>query len=274
MLFIKWAHVRGKEDIITIGAINYILAVVLTAPFFLTQASQLVTSEAMELGATMGAAYFIAYFFVIYAIRWVGATASTVISVLSLLVPIAVAAWVWAEQPGALQTVGIMIALPALMLIGGQKKESRASEEKPWFAPILLAVFFVLCGLSRVAQDGFRHRCELDETVTFVFAAFAIAAIPSIVVLIVRRQRISKTECLFGLAMGLSNALQTQFILESLQRFPGYIVFPVVSAGSVLFTTLIATKTLGEKLTTKSYVGIVLCVVALVLLGIESGVDD
>ena len=271
MLFIKWAQVREREDVVTIGTINYIVAAVLIAPFFFS-ADAPVTQAAVGTGATMGSAYFIAYFFVIYAIKWVGASSATVISVLSLLVPIGFGIFCWGDQPNAWQVVGIGLAVASLLLIGGQKKESKGSVEKPWFAPIMLVLFFLLCGLSRLAQDAFGQWCQPDEKMTFNFAAFAVAAIPSLVVMIVRRVkyavRVSRSEWAFGFAMGTVNFLQTQFILESLQRFPGFIVFPVVSAGGVILTMLVATQTLGEKLTVKSYIGISIATVALVLLNV------
>ena len=270
MLFIKWAQVRETEDVVTIGTINYIVAAVLIAPFFFSTESEFITRPAAGTGATMGLAYFIAYFFVIYAINWVGAASATVISVLSLLVPIAFGIFWWGDRPNAWQIAGVVLAVASLLMIGGQKKESKGSVEKPWFAPIMLVLFFVLCGLSRLAQEAFRHWCTSDEIMTFNFAAFVTAAVPSAVILAVRwlkhGKRISVTEFAFGFAMGASNFLQTQFILESLQRFPGFIVFPVVSAGGIVLTTLIATQTLGEKLTAKSYIGISIAALALVLL--------
>lgn len=267
MLFIKWAQVRGTEDVVTIGTINYIVAAILIAPFFAMTETQHMTRAATGTGATMGVCYFIAYFFVIYAIRWVGASSATVISVLSLLVPIGFGIFWWGDEPTLPQVFGIALGVASLLLIGGQKKESIGSVEKPWFAPIMLGLFFVLCGLSRLAQEAFRHWSTTDEIMTFNFAAFATAAVPSIIVLVMRRKGISRTELAFGFAMGLANFLQTQFILESLQRFPGFIVFPVVSAGGIILTTLIATRTLGERLTVKSYIGIAIAALAMVLLG-------
>jgi len=270
MLLIKWAQVRETEDVVTVGTINYIVAAVLIAPFFFSADREFATLPAAGSGATMGLAYFIAYFFVIYAIRWVGASSATVISVLSLLVPISFGIFLWGDRPNAWQVAGVVLAVSALLLIGGQTRESRGSVQKPWFAPIMLGLFFVLCGLSRLAQEAFRHWCTIDEIMTFNFAAFATAAVPSIGVLIFRRIRsgkgISRTEFAFGFAMGASNFLQTQFILESLQRFPGFIVFPLVSAGGIVLTTLVATRTLGERLTAKSYLGIAIAAASLILL--------
>ena len=66
--------------------------------------------------------------------------------------------------------------------------------------------------------------------------------------------------------LGTANMLQSHFILKALKEFEGYIVFPVVSAGGLIFTTLVATWFLGERLTNRTYVGISLATIALLLL--------
>ena len=102
----------------------------------------------------MGAIYFTAFFFVIYAILWVGASATTVVSVLSILMPITFAAFFWADKPSALQIAGILLAMAALLLIGikptrvdgqqssGSMKANDSSRQMPWFAPLVLLGFF------------------------------------------------------------------------------------------------------------------------------------
>jgi drug/metabolite transporter (DMT)-like permease len=266
MLLIKWASVRGREDILTIGPVNYVVAAVLIAPFFFTSPAGTLTVAAALTGGTLGLCYFAAYFFVIYTIRWIGAASSTAISVLSILVPIGFGMFVWNEWPGGWQMTGILMALASLSMIGGQKGSSRAAVRQPWFAPIILVVFFLLCGTSRLAQEAFRHWCTTEEIMTFNFAAFLLAAMPSIAVLLTRGKTISRSEFAFGFAMGSCNFLQTLFILAALQRFEGYIVFPVVSAGAIILTTLVATQRLGERLKPRTWVGIAVAAVSLVLL--------
>ncbi|MDG2012612.1 MAG: EamA family transporter [Pirellulaceae bacterium] len=267
MLFIKWAHVRQREDVVTIGAINYIVAVLLIAPLLWNTPRECWTTPSMLTGAANGLSYFAAYFFVIYAIRWVGASSTTVISVLSILVPIAFGVFYWGEHPSLVQAVGIFLALGALTMIGGQKKSSRSSVAKPGIATFVLVIFFLLCGISRLAQESFKYLDgTAEEIMPYNFSLFLTAGIPSAVVLMARGKAISRSELAFGFAMGLTNFLQTLFILEALQDYQGFIVFPVVSGGAIILTTFIATQFLGEHLQPKSYVGIAIAAISLILL--------
>jgi multidrug transporter EmrE-like cation transporter len=99
-----------------------------------------------------------------------------------------------------------------------------------------------------------------------LLTAFTVAAIPSVVLLVLRRRKVLPIEMVFGFLMGASNILQTHFVLKSLQYYDGFIVFPVVSAGSLMLTAIVATRMLGERLNRRSRIGIAIAIVALVLL--------
>ena len=277
--------VRGRENIITIGLINYIVAAVAIAPYVYLSQSQYESSSidlnAVLTGGSMGLIYFIAFFFVIYCVRVVGASSSTVVGSLSLLIPIIVAAIVWASHPNLVQIGGIVLALASLIMVGvktgnvggassvsvKKELESKSSQASlDWIAFGVLSGFFLLCGLSRVSQEAFKYLSVESQKPVFLIAAFVVAATPSLIMLLWRRLRILKMEWFVGIIMGLSNGLQTFFILKTLDAYPGYVAFPVTSAGGIVFTTLVATQILGEKLSPRAYVGIGVAVVALFLL--------
>ena len=93
-----------------------------------------------------------------------------------------------------------------------------------------------------------------------------MAAIPSLVVLFNNRRLPRISEAVFGIAIGLSNLLQTFFVLRALQKLEGYIVFTLTSGGAIVLTTLVATSLLGERLNRRTQVGIGLAVLALFML--------
>ena len=149
-LCIKWVENREREDIVTVGMINYIVAAVLSAYEIAVLPREYLTSSAVSTGATMGISYFIAFFFCVYAIKWIGVANSTVISILSICVPILAGVLIWLEKPNALQWMGIGLALLSLGLIGGKGDATKKGTipDTPWFAPWIVIGFFVLCGLS------------------------------------------------------------------------------------------------------------------------------
>lgn len=278
-LTIKWVYNRGTEDILTIGAINYIVALVGIAPWLWLDGGQTGDPYAILTGGLMGLVYFIAFFFVIYSVKLVGASATTVVSVLSITMPITVAAFVWDAKPTVIQIGGIALALLSLCLIGIKPKtqgtNEPANEKEPKtaaprtsakFSAFILLSFFLLCGCSRICQEAFKHLAAIDQKPTYLLSAFLVAALPSVGMLLYRKQKIKTMELAAGTVMGISNGVQTFFILRSLDFFEGYIVFTVTSAGGIIFTMLVATRLLGEKLSKLTYIGIAIAVVALCLL--------
>ena len=194
-----------------------------------------------------------------------------------LQLPIAAAALFFDEIPSALQTAGIGLALASLLMIGGNRQAmedgssiAKPTDERPWtarwFVPVILASFFLVCGIIRMAQDTFNHVSDNSQQTAFCLIAFTLASIPSMFVLLKNRRWPTGMEWATGALLGLSNVLQTYFILRSLEHLAGYIVFTLASGGTILLTTAVATGLMGERLNRRTQVGIILAVVALVLL--------
>ncbi len=281
-LCIKWVHVRGKGDIVAAGAINYIVAALLIAPWFVIDGQQTGDLPAMIAGGSMGAVYFIAFFFVIWCVRVVGASSTSVVSVLSMLIPIIFAAIVWRDQPSALQSFGIGLALLSLILIAVKPAKQSTNDHKStkkdlkesssaWTATLILGGFFFLCGLSRVAQEAFKHVSPETQKPTFLLAAFVVTAVPSTILLLRRRRRILAEEAIVGITMGVANGSQVWFTLKALDLMPGFIFFPVSSAGAIIFTMICAVMFLEEKISRRALIGIGIAVVALVMMNFGPG---
>ncbi len=286
-LCIKWVQQRRREDVFTVGAINYIVAGLMSLPECVGNQPETISLSAVWTGALMGGCYFIAYFFVARAITHVGAASTTGIAVLSILVPIVCGVAIWDERPNIVQVLGVVLALTSLTLIGSNPQDADSSgksddllgaegvsmSEPPKrdkddrkVIVFVLVTFFALAGLSRLAQEAFKHVSTPDQRPIFLISAFALASIPSVAMLIYRRRPILPVEVAIGVLMGASNILQSHYILKALEVFDGFIVFPVVSAGSLMFTTVVATRLMGERLSGRSRSGIVLAVAALFLL--------
>jgi len=284
-LCIKWVHVRGNEDVISVGAINYIVAALIIAPWFVLDGQQTGDPAAIIAGGSMGTMYFINFFFVTWCVRTVGASSTTVVGVLSMLIPIIYAAFVWKSQPHWVQGIGIALAFVSLILIGlkpdrqkmksvglkpDSKKESKESTFS-WQAPLILATFFLLCGLSRIAQESFKYESVESQKPTFLLAAFVASSIPSIILLLWRRRKILPMEAVIGIMMGVANGSQTWFTLKSLDAMAGFIFFPVSSAGGIIFTMFVAVVWLHERVSRRALIGIVVAVVALVMMNMKVG---
>lgn len=288
-------------DVVTVGSINYIVAAICALPGFVQSNPSAAASHAIWTGSLMGACYFVAFFFLLYAVSWVGASNSAAVSRISLVIPIGAGIWLWGETPDWIQLLGIGIAFVSLFLIGhkgsrrtgtaahsGGKSDDIQTLSGEQLKPLpetqpstcqstvsqllifaVLAIFFLICGASRLTQQACQQLSDgVSDYPTFLQSAFAVAAIPSICVLIFRRRKISPLEVGVGVALGISNILQSHYILRSLDLFEGFLVFTVTSTGGLMLTTAVAVLYFKEKLNAQSAIGIGLACISILFLQI------
>jgi drug/metabolite transporter (DMT)-like permease len=263
-LLIKWIGNRKQEDIVTVGAINYVVAALSILPEFVSTNVESSSLNAVATGGVMRTCYFIIYFLVVHTVGTSGASVATVVGGLSILLPIICGALIWNDTPNVYQIVGIAFAIGAISLIGRHGDAKGA--DWTWGTPAVVAAFFLFAGLARLAQEAFKHGSDADQRPTFLITAFVLAAIPSSVILASRKFRVSLMELAFGCAMGFVNILQLHFTIKALQNLPGFIVFPIASAGCLVLTSLVATQLLEERLNRKTQFGILIASIALALL--------
>jgi len=264
LLLIRWLQHR-PVDVLSVGAINYIVGAVGALLMFLLGASRAYSVPSCALGAINGVAYFVSFFLLLSTMRWKGAALAAVLSRLSILVPVLCGILIWHERPSSLQSVGIALACVSLTLVGRGRLTFRVGD-LPWYAPLHMAAFFLIAGSSRLAQEAHSHMAGSEEEPAFLLALFGVSAVASAAMLLARGKLPQRAELVFGTVIGLANVGQTYFILKALEAYAGYVVFPVVSAGGLVLTAFVAAFLLDEKLTLRSYVGIAVAVIALTLL--------
>ena len=264
ILWVRWVQQRG-DNVLAIGAVNYIVAAAIaitTCPF---AAQPTVTFRAVATGSANGICYFVAYFFLIAAIAWQGAANIAVVGRLSILLPIVVAIGAFGERPGAAHLTGILLACAALAVLG--KGSSPLQDAKrPATGSLVVAAFFLIAGSSRVLQAMFKYLCQPSEQPVFLVCAFVVSGLAALGLLLWKQKMPTRNEWLLGAGLGITNLLQTWFILKSLESLPSYVVFPVTSAGSLLLTTLAAVWFLKERLRVHSYAALAIAIAALTLL--------
>ena len=136
-----------------------------------------------------------------------------------------------------------------------------------WWIFFVLGVFFLICGASRLTQQTCKQLCDgIKDYPVFLQSAFLCAAIPSFVVLFWRKQKISLLEVVVGFLLGLTNILQSHYILRSLDTYEGFLVFTVTSTGGLVFTTAVAVLYFKEKLSGQSVIGIGVASLSIVFL--------
>ena len=86
---------------------------------------------------------------------------------------------------------------------------------------------------------------------------------------IVKRQRLSAADALFGLLIGVPNYFSSRFLLRSLSEVPAVIAYPTFSVGTIVLVTLAGAVIFREKLSKKQLIALAMILAALVLLNLK-----
>ncbi len=191
----------------------------------------------------------------------------SVVYSLGFLLPTASGALFWNETFTLLNFIGVLVAVSVILLAA--KKNEKGSENKKTYIPFILIAMISSGGLG-IMQKVQQSSKAADEKGVFLFIAFSIAFICSMVAFLLCRERaaFTKTKVLFpaitGLCFGGANLCNT--ILAG--RMKSAVFFPLQNISTILFTTLLGIFIFKEKLTKKTTVILFLGIAVIVLFSI------
>lgn len=214
---------------------------------------------------------------------------TTTIHSFALIIPTILGFLIWGEPVNAVKIIGIVLFAVSLLLIGekvekGQKKLLSAK----WL--VLMVISFFCEGFAPVAIKmhaiALGEKAAADANGTFMALAYAMATVGILVAAILKEGRVKvpsegngkeknfmidslKIALPFAAAGGLFNGLYNFMnTVVSNNNLNVSVFFPVISAGQLIFTLVIAMIFFKEKLSVKQLFAIGFGIVAIVLLNI------
>lgn len=223
------------------------------------------------LGSVFTGFLFISIFYLIaLTSQKISPSIASVSNKMSVAIPVTVAFILYHDRVTVLKISGIVLAILGIVLVAGNLK---LQYEKSWhkFLPVLLF-------LSNGFLDSFFNYQEKiwvapHEIGQFVSSVFFFAFIFGIVGLsgeTIRKKTLSfdlKT-VLGGIILGSVNYFSILFLMKSL-KFSGLessVVYPLVNVGIVLVTIMMSMAVFKERFTLRQWVGVSLCIVAIVMI--------
>lgn len=214
------------------------------------------------MGAVNGVIYLASLVLFQSGVHSSGVVLSSIFMKLGLLVSMVVAIVFYGEMPTAVQILGFLLALGAIVLINYRKEEKKGSFG--WSMILLLILSGMGSAMSKIFEETGLGALE-DWFLLFTFGT----ALPLALVLMKKRgERVGKWEVGYGAAVGIANFFSSKLLLRALQSIPGVIVFPVYNVGVILVVTLAGVLFFREKLNRQQVFGLILILGALVLLNI------
>lgn len=184
---------------------------------------------------------------------------------LSLLVPVVISIYWYAEYLSLIKIMGIAGVFGAMLLLIPKKSDIKiGSISASW----LLVGIFVLTGFADASLKIYEEEFSTNlNELSFMGLVFAAAFVIGLVISLFRRGPIiTKKEAVFGFAIGIPNLYSSIFLIYALGGISGSIAYPVVNILNVIGGTLLGLFIWDDTVTNKQWVGLAAAIIAITLL--------
>lgn len=190
-----------------------------------------------------------------------GVTLTATFMKLGVIVPTLVSILVFGENPRFTQLIGVILAIGAIFLIQGRGEQGVGN-------------VLGLIGLLISGGGGDVMTKIFDETAPaalknqFLLYIFIIALVLCLLLCVMKRQKPSTADVLFGLAIGVPNYYSARFLLLAIGEVPAMVTYPSFSVGTIIVVSLAGVLCFKEKLNRRKLIAIGVILAALVLLNV------
>ena len=193
-------------------------------------------------------------------VRKNGVVLTSIFTKLGLLVPVILSVVLFREMPTAVQIVGFVMAVAAIILINLR----RDTGSFDWSLILLLLV----CGSTDAMAKIYEVFGHADLTDPYLLYSFGAAFVLSIGVVFAGKERPGFREFLFGTLIGIPNFLSSKFLLAALKTVPAVVAYPTFSVATLLVITLAGVLAFREKLRNYQWAALGAILIALVMLNV------
>jgi len=251
---------------ITMLAVNYAVCTLLAALF--TKGGLIAAGEgagvALGLGAVGGVMFLVSFLLLQWNVRVNGVVLSSTFMKLGVLVPTVMAITLFGETPRPVQFVGLALAVAAILIINLGKGGSKAKSGLGLM--ILLLSGGLTDSLSKIYDQWGIPKWESH----YLLYIFCVALILSVALTLYKRQRITRTDVLCGVAIAVPNYFSARFLLLALNSVPAVLAYPTYSVATIVVVSLAGLAFFRERLSCRQLIGMGVILVSIALLNLPA----
>lgn len=263
---LKAGEGRIKNNISTL-AVNYLACLILGVVYSAGSGELIVDPVkgrmTIILGLITGAFYVGSFIFFQYNIFKNGVVMSSTFMKLGVLVPTVLSIIVFGEHPSIMQAAGICLAVAAIIIVN-----SKENSENTLTAPKLLVLLLLAGGTCDAMSKVYEELGPAEYNSQFLLYTFAVAFVLCSLTALVRGQRLTREDVLFGLLVGIPNYYSARFLLLALSNVPAIIAYPVFSAGTIGLVGAAGVLVFREKMTRRQWIAVGLIIISMILLNV------
>ena len=233
--------------------------------------SQLVSEPWFGISLLTGFWFIFTYLLMTASTQRSGVTVTSLSSKLSVVLPTLAGVVLFSEKLNFVATMGIMLALAALVMVVGGKENNTSSHEakssRKWLLPILI---FFGTGTGDILMKLTEQQNQ-DDDISFMIAfIYLIAMLFGIFIviydLIRGKSKWQWKSAIGGIGLGVINYFSTSSVYQAMRCFDNVVLFPIYNIGVVGLTALTGWLLFKEKLTWINYIGLGLAIIAVILI--------
>ena len=199
-----------------------------------------------------------------------GVTVTSLSSKLSVVLPTLAGVVLFKEKLGLVPSMGIVLALVALVLVVGGKGQSSKSNKINWLLPVLI---FFGTGTGDILMKLTEQRNQGDDMsfmIAFIYFIAMLFGIFIVVFDLVRgKSKWQWKSAVGGIGLGVINYFSTFSVYHAMRCFDNVVLFPIYNIGVVSLTALAGWLLFKEKLTWKNYLGLGIAIIAVILITLK-----
>lgn len=217
---------------------------------------------AVFLGLVSGAMYLGSFMLLQWNIRVNGVVLPATFMKLGVVVPTLVSIAAFGENPALPQIAGIVLAIAAIVLFQLEKGSARA-KNLPGLVILLLAG-----GSTDVLSKIYEEMGNSALSDQYLLYTFFVALMLCALLAALKRQKLTLSDILYGLLVGVPNYFSARFLLLSLGAVPAVIAYPTYSVGTIVLITLVGLAFFRERLSRRQLLAMGVILAALILLNL------
>ena len=250
--------------------------------------TQLVSEPWFGLSLITGFWFIFTYLLMTASTQRSGVTVTSLSSKLSVVLPTLAGVVLFGEKLNFVATMGIVLALVALVLVVGGKNKTasphidshvapalarndmRGEANKNWLLPLLI---FFGTGTGDILMKLTEQRNQGEDMSFMIAFIYFIALLFGIIIvaydLIRGKSKWQWKSAIGGIGLGVINFFSTYNVYQAMRCFDNVVLFPVYNIGVVSLTALTGWLLFKEKLTWKNYLGLAIAIIAVILITLK-----
>ena len=265
---------RYKVDNLQGLIVNYLTAAGCSY-FFLEQdfsLNHVLNSEWIYHAMIIGTLFIIVFNFYAFGTQKIGISITTLANKISLIIPVCAALILYPEKESFTTLKGIAFFLALVGIYLSTTKSGRLTFNNKYIWIIILV--FIGQGVSDAIFNDFAQKFPNEGGYLFFMTLFFFASISGILILsgksIISNNTLQLKSLFWGIIFGIPNFFSLVFFLKALNdpKLSSSIVFPLVSMGVIVSSSIIGMILFEEKLSKNNWIGILLSICAIYIFSI------